>query len=1672
MIPNKLRIFLLLIYKNFLVYKRHWKTTIFIEIFIPILIFGSLWSIRNVAAKPPTVHKNETHDAEPIIQNFQSTIFAAPDNELIQSFMSNVLGCLKVQQVKNLNLFKTEEELIASYQNQSTKLHNILAVVFENHIQNDTTTLPYKILTSERLPPTTMDSIIDISSQFDKRFVELQLCMDLTFIGWKNQKPALNLKIDAQQMPIPAHAEAVLETEILAKGFSYMASIAFLIPLCIETSISSKEKFLGVNVLMAMNGVSNLMNLVSWLISGLMISLFYVTPVVIVLGLTSSEQALPFLNFGNPFMFWLVLIMHLAHSISFGMHIAAYFTRSLFVNTGLFVVYMISISIQSSFHEKYYHLVPFMGIIFPNMLLIRIFDEVSYYEHIKQGIHLNNLFRVGNPTFGVQGSMGMVMIFSLLGCAFHFVMTTYIYAINPGKYGARQNPFFFLKYLQRTRAPNHYNQIENTDLNYNDGEPFEQVPGGVFTPGIQVRNLRKTYISGLLNKTNVYALKGISVDFYQGQITVLLGHNGAGKTTMMSILTGMISPTEGIVVVNGRSIRDDLDEIMRDVGLCPQENMLFPDLSVMEQLKFFALLKNSDKANQTVDSQVKSSLEKLNLMEKQDALPHELSGGQKRRVCLGMALVGDASTIILDEPTSGLDPESRRDIWNILLKIRERKTVLISTHDMEEADILGDRIAVVHNGLLRSYGTSMFLKRLLGQGNIEITLSVESWSDREKILSYLDPQSKVVSADGGKLVLSVPSTQSLPDDLDNIESNKQNLGVTGISVSLITLEQVFLKVTQDSYDSTDSRERLIENNEKLEGKQLFISCAKALLHKKLTYTKKNITTPLAVALLLFLSLVCIAFILVNKAETDPEAIPINLAMYYDSESFYRTDPQSKYYGDHYKLATEGFDERKSRSLDQNRSISDALMELAEKDMLHYNYQLVCGADLNQSSDSLHARVFYNPKKALYALPISVNLLTNALIKAVAGEEYSINLYGQNFPEKQQKADMLLTLIIVNQIADYTLPIVFVFCLYPAIALFVIHPLRENTSNIKHLQRMSGASGLNYWGTMFAFDLALWMGMVLLFAVGFFILDMVFFAHIFMATEYALMITLLLLLAVNVLPITYILSFPKKAPSTAIKVLSLVPIILVTVELCMHGIFELVKLDAPGTWKTFTSVRPIQRIVFLFTPYVGFFHGIMSLFQIARENHNCATWSSMEGFSQICQTDFHIKCCEMGCTNGTCTDKVKYFGNFSEDISLEIGFLSLCLTPLLYFGILTVLESRLVQIMFSSILGENDRKIDDNYEDQVKKEKEKVAAQISTIENSQEANSNELIIDNSVRISENSMDLGLGNATEESLFLVYELQKQYGKVVAVQDISFGVNGGECFGLLGVNGAGKSTTFRMMTGQELPNNGVMYLCRKNLAKDRSSYLSQIGYCPQNDAIIRSLNTYDHLRLFARLRGVPEQQVESEVKEWVNKLNLHACASQPSGTYSGGNKRRLNIAISLIGAPNIVLMDEPTTGVDPAARRSLWNVIQACQNTGQAIILTSHSMEECEILCNRLAIMVDGKFVCIGAAQELKQRFGAGYNIQIKLEPERSKNEISKIKVDLENALDCQLTDENSGYLMYHVSSTNMTWRGMYDVMKRLQDKYSSIEDFSVLSSTLEQLFLQFSKSSQSRRGTTTA
>jgi len=221
---------------------------------------------------------------------------------------------------------------------------------------------------------------------------------------------------------------------------------------------------------------------------------------------------------------------------------------------------------------------------------------------------------------------------------------------------------------------------------------------------------------------------------------------------------------------------------------------------------------------------------------------------------------------------------------------------------------------------------------------------------------------------------------------------------------------------------------------------------------------------------------------------------------------------------------------------------------------------------------------------------------------------------------------------------------------------------------------------------------------------------------------------------------------------------------------------------------------------------------------------------------------------------------------------------------------------------------------------------------------------------------------------------------------------------------------------------------------------------------------------LQLYSRLRGVPPRD-QKQVVDWaLGKLGLTAYADKTSGTYSGGNKRKLSTAIALLGNPPVVYLDEPTTGMDPCSRRFLWNLILDLVRDGTSVILTSHSMEECEVLCTRLAVMVNGRLRCLGSTQHLKNRFGDGYTMLIRVRGTSSERDFENIKRFVGRRLpNARLKECHHNIIQYEFPSADLSLSTIFGQMEEAcRDLH--IEDYSISQNTLDNVFINFVKQQQ--------
>ncbi|TTW24234.1 ATP-binding cassette sub-family A member 1 [Bagarius yarrelli] len=447
-------------------------------------------------------------------------------------------------------------------------------------------------------------------------------------------------------------------------------------------------------------------------------------------------------------------------------------------------------------------------------------ENFARFEEQGIGIQWKNVMVSSQDNDSYTFIVSIIMM--LIDAIFYWILTWYIENVFPGQYGIPRPWYFPLTSSYWCGTPT------GEDIDQDHLNTLEEQNVKVYKTGKKL------------------AVDKLTLDFYQDQITSFLGHNGAGKTTTMSILTGLFTPTSGTAYINGFDIRKDMDSIRKTLGMCPQHNVLFNDLTVEEHIYFYARLKgrNSKEVKQEIDQMIKD----VGLPHKRKELAKNLSGGMQRKLSVAIAFVGGSSVVILDEPTAGVDPYARRGIWELLLKYKTGRTIILSTHHMDEADILGDRIAIISHGRVCCCGSSLFLKKIYGSGyyltlaraNQEMmtsqrhtggmqftdassidegigsgSISTQEPADVADVTSVIRvhiPEAEFLEVIGQELVYLLPyagskdgSFASLFKELD---LEKERLGISSYGISDTSLEEIFLKVAEDTGVDMETNERL------------------------------------------------------------------------------------------------------------------------------------------------------------------------------------------------------------------------------------------------------------------------------------------------------------------------------------------------------------------------------------------------------------------------------------------------------------------------------------------------------------------------------------------------------------------------------------------------------------------------------------------------------------------------------------------------------------------------------------------------------------------------------------------------------------------------------------------------------------------------------------------------
>ncbi|GAM20741.1 hypothetical protein SAMD00019534_039160 [Acytostelium subglobosum LB1] len=431
-----------------------------------------------------------------------------------------------------------------------------------------------------------------------------------------------------------------------------------------------------------------------------------------------------------------------------------------------------------------------------------------------------------------NSSFPLILVYRwvLLDGVIFIILGWYIDNVFPGEFGTPKPFYFFLMPSYWTGntsmkwSPTDYRPTPVEDEDVRNEEEFVNRLQNSNDSAVVIKNLVKVYRSNMFyrSKKDFYAVKGLSLTMEKNKLFCLLGPNGAGKTTTLSMLTGLFGPSKGDALIFGKSIMTDMVAIRKFMGVCPQHDLLWSHLTGREHLELYSAFKNV-RVDQIAD-EANERLNEVGIADIADQFITVYSGGERRRLSVAIAMTGNPKIVFLDEPTTGMDPVARHQVWEIIERSKKNRAIVLTTHSMEEADILSDKIGIMAMGRLRCLGDNLHLKNKFGAGykvtvflknmgggsfgsmlNLDVVKNVQN-----RIISFVLSTlegTTVASKTNEQIIFSVPRqrTDQLPYFLETLEVNQSSLHIHDIDVNLSTLEEVFLKIAEDAESERKSK---------------------------------------------------------------------------------------------------------------------------------------------------------------------------------------------------------------------------------------------------------------------------------------------------------------------------------------------------------------------------------------------------------------------------------------------------------------------------------------------------------------------------------------------------------------------------------------------------------------------------------------------------------------------------------------------------------------------------------------------------------------------------------------------------------------------------------------------------------------------------------------------------
>ncbi|KAJ6520555.1 hypothetical protein C8R45DRAFT_1121130 [Mycena sanguinolenta] len=1055
------------------------------------------------------------------------------------------------------------------------------------------------------------------------------------------------------------------------------------------------------------------------------------------------------------------------------------------------------------------------------------------------------------------------------------------------------------------------------------------------------------------------------------------------------------------------------------LGIVPQKNVLIPELTCLQSLRVWRAVKWS--SSSVADEDLEQLLRDCDLQSKIHSNASTLSGGQKRKLQLAIGLVGGSKIVLVDECTSGVDPLSRRALWRTLISVREERTIIFTSHFLDEADLLGDSIAILAApGKLVASGSPVALKRDLGEGySVQVSLppsdSLEKTGPPTELLQHirtLAPHAHMSLASLHQPLYHLKSkdTTVVEQVLQLLDRESEKYSIASYDVLGTSIENIFLELMkkEDASENRESAEGAGEAEksssdsvEELKPVALNLATGRAtsplqqaltIFYKRyLIFLRSWLTPLLAVIVAIAGSAIPLVFIsgrsescvkTLDIPGTDiflfPPTSPL-LAFYLGPQSRVLDSPPGiiDSLGNLTVLSGIALANLTSTVNSTDLGNTTALQPFSVLDLpdnatfistIQQNFQNITTGGVSFDATSGDILVAWEATAPGLMGPTMLSLASNILLN------HALNTSGRAGPVPSLILPTYESFPPVDAGTLFALKWIAFFCAVMSVfpAFFALYVSKERRSSVQAMQFSNGLHNpIGLWLGHLAFDTIFTIIMstivIIIFAtvsnqfhgLGFFWLVMVLYG--IAGTLFA-----------------YCVSVVVTSPLAAFAAVAGYQIVMFLLYLAGYLLVL-----------TYAKTSDANRLITI----IHFTLSVLSpVASVTR-----AGLVSVNLFSLLCN----------GTSTTLTTSWMSQIMRYGGPIAYLIVYSLVLFAFLVWVDSGAVLPRRLRKRATVSA-SEADRPV-----------KEDVASEARSA------------------------------AQSDDPLRVLNVTKTFGSNTVVDDVSFGASRNTIFCLLGPNGAGKTTAFNVIRGDMIPEFGDVLIQGTSVVNHPRTARASLGVCPQFSAIDAQLSVREHLIIYGRLKGLRSEELTSSVESIMLATGLHIYADRLASKLSGGNQRKLSLAIALMGSPTVVLIDEYSTGIDAKKKREMWRTLRAVA-VDKIFLITTHAMEEASALANKVGILAT-RLLAIGTIESLSARY-ATYEVHFTC---RTREDVTRAQALMSAIPGARMADDVATRFEVPIQRDNgLTLAKLFHLLSAQGD----FSEYTVEKATLESVFLK--------------